>query len=259
MEIETFYIDAFTSERFTGNPAMVCPLNRWLEADIMQKIAAEFAVSETAFIVGHDNTFKIRWFSPTVEIDLCGHATLATAHVLFNHKNCHSQVIEFTSMSGTLLVHKEGNLLQLDFPARPAAACPVPSGLEEALGHPFSEVQAVDRDYLVVYPSESIVRHLTPDTSLLEKLDKSVIVTAPGEKADFVSRYFAPLLGIPEDPVTGSAHCTLIPYWSKKLGKKEMKANQVSARGGTLYCRDEGDRMKIGGQAVTYLQGRIII
>lgn len=256
MKIEFYQVDAFTSEVFRGNPAGVCVLDEWLPEDTMQNIAAENNLSETAFIIPAGQKYEIRWFTPRIEVNLCGHATLASAHVLYRHKDISKPGIEFHSKSGPLMVEKNGDILILDFPSRPPSICEIPPLLEKGLGlHPLEVLE--DWNYLVLLPSEETVRKLTPDMTILGQLDKSVIVTAPGEEADFVSRFFAPILGIPEDPVTGSSHCTLIPYWSKRLSKTTLVAYQVSVRGGKLYCQDIGDRVKIGGNAVTYLQGYI--
>ncbi len=256
MKIEYFHVDAFTDAVFGGNPAGVCLLDEWLPADMMQKIAAENRHSETAFVIPAEKHFDIRWFTPSVEVSLCGHATLASAHVLCRHKGYSGSRIEFQSRFEPLAVEKNGGLLYLDFPSQPVSILEAPSGLEAALGQKPVEVLG-DRRYLVRLSSEKTVRDLKPDMALLGKVDKPVVVTAPGDEVDFVSRFFAPGYGIPEDPVTGSAHCSLIPYWSQKLGKKNLTAVQVSARGGRLYCEDKGERVKIGGEAVTYLQGWI--
>jgi PhzF family phenazine biosynthesis protein len=258
MQIEFFHIDAFTDQAFAGNPAGVCLLDKWLPADLMQRIAFENGLSETAFIVPAGPYFEIRWFSPKVEVDLCGHTTLASAHVLFRHKGFKGSSIEFHSNTDCLMVEKTGDILVLDFPARPPVPCPTPRGLIQALSRQPIEVLSA-RDYLAVFPSEEIVRKLKPDITLLSQLDKAVIVTARGKDVDFVSRFFAPIYGIPEDPVTGSSHCTLIPYWSKKLSKSSLVALQVSPRGGRLYCQNQGDRVKIGGNAVTYLEGHLSV
>ncbi len=258
MQIEFFHIDAFTDHAFAGNPAGVCLLDKWLHVDLMQRIASENGLSETTFIVPAGPHFEIRWFTPKVEIDLCGHGTLASAHVLFRHKGFTASIIEFHSNTDRLMVEKTGDILALDFPARPPVPCPMPPGIIEALSHQPIEVLSA-RDYLVAFPSEEIVRKLKPDMALLSQLDKAVIVTAKGEKVDFVSRFFAPIYGIPEDPVTGSSHCTLIPYWSKQLSKSSLVALQVSPRGGRLYCQNKGDRVNIGGNAVTYLHGYLSV
>ena len=201
---------------------------------------------------------SIRWFTPTVEVDLCGHATLAAAHVLFRHAGHPGSRVEFSSQSGALAVERDGDLLILDFPSRPPAACPVPEALARGLGAAPLEVLG-SRDYFCVYGSAAEVEALRPDMGVLAGLDRfGVIVTAPGSgSVDFVSRFFAPADGIPEDPVTGSAHCTLIPYWAARLGKKRLSARQLSARGGEISCEEAGDRVRIGGRAVTYLQGWI--
>lgn len=257
MRLEYYHIDAFTEEVFSGNPAGVCFLNQWLSDTVMQKIALENGVSETAFLVPGTAGYRIRWFTPEVEVDLCGHATLASAHVLFRHKGVTGDTIHFVSNSDTLSVENDGQMLVLNFPSRPPGPCTAPVELVAALGKTPLEVLA-SRDYLVLLPSEESVINLNPDMTLLKKLDRfGLIVTAKGKKADFVSRFFCPGEGIPEDPVTGSAHCTLIPYWAKKLGKSSLMALQVSPRGGRLYCQYLGDRVKIGGHAVTYSQGFI--
>lgn len=259
MELPIFQIDAFTSSVFGGNPAAVVPLTQWLPAAVMQSIAAENNVAETAFCVHRGDHYELRWFTPTVEVDLCGHATLATAHLLFSRYELQAQRLRFTTQSGWLEVTRAGDRLALDFPARPPATCAVPAELVAALG-----VQPVDvlaaRDYLVVLRGAEAVRSLVPDLARIATLDRfAVIVTAPGDDCDFVSRFFAPAQGIPEDPVTGSAHCTLIPYWSRRLGKLGLVARQLSRRGGELFCEDRGDRVTIAGHAVLYLAGTIYV
>jgi PhzF family phenazine biosynthesis protein len=262
MRIPFFHVDAFASEVFKGNPAGVCLLGERLPDAVMQAIAAENNLPETAFVLQGEGRIGLRWFTPTVEVDLCGHATLAAAHALFAHagqlSGAHGARIEFKSQSGPLAVERDGELLVLDFPSRPAAACEAPEALVRGLGSAPLEVLG-SRDYLCVYEREEDVASLRPDMSLLAGLDRfGVIATAPGSGAvDFVSRFFAPGDGIPEDPVTGSAHCTLIPYWSRRLGKSHLSARQISARGGELSCSLAGDRVKIGGRAVTYLRGEI--
>ncbi len=257
MKIPIYQIDAFTNQLFHGNPAAVCPLENWLEDDRLQAIAAENNLSETAFFIKNDNHYELRWFTPQIEVDLCGHATLATAYVLINFIDTSLTRVEFSTKSGTLHVEKEGDLLSMDFPARPASACSIPDALLAGLIMPPREV-LLARDYLVVYDSEDEVRSLKPDMEMLLEVDNmGVIVTAAGNEVDFVSRFFAPKAGIPEDPVTGSAHCTLIPYWASKLGKKKLHAWQVSKRCGEIFCHDFGHRVKIAGKAVTYLNGFI--
>ena len=262
MRIPFFHVDAFASEVFKGNPAGVCLLGERLPDAVMQAIAAENNLPETAFVLQGEGRIGLRWFTPTVEVDLCGHATLAAAHVLFAHagqlSGAHGARIEFQSKSGPLAVERDGELLVLDFPSRPAAACETPEALIRGLGSAPLEVLG-SRDYLCVYEREEDVASLRPDMSLLAGLDRfGVIATAPSSGAvDFVSRFFAPGDGIPEDPVTGSAHCTLIPYWSGRLGRTRLTARQISARGGELSCSLVGNRVRIGGRAVTYLRGEI--
>jgi predicted PhzF superfamily epimerase YddE/YHI9 len=260
MTIPFWHVDAFTANAFGGNPAGVCLLESWPAPALMQHIAAENNLPETAFLVRQGKGFDVRWFTPTVEVDLCGHATLAAAHVLFRHRQWKEASIELISQSGPLLVERRGELLILDFPSRPALPRePSPALLRGLGGNPVQVLGA--RDYLAVFASEEEVRALSPDMAELARIDlMGVIATAPARdpaQADFVSRFFAPAVGIPEDPVTGSAHCTLIPYWSRRLSKKTLHAFQVSARGGELFCEDAGTRVKIGGRAVTYASGEI--
>lgn len=259
MNLNFYHIDAFTSQTFGGNPAGVCFLERWLEDNTLQAIAAENNLPETAYLVKAESHYELRWFTPKVEIDLCGHGTLASAFALFEYLDLKAQHVDFQTKSGLLSVERQGNLLIMDFPARAPEPCDAPDDLSEILGiSPLHTLRA--RDLLVVYENEEQVRKLKPDFQRVAALDYfGVIVTAPGQKSDFVSRFFAPGAGIPEDPVTGSAHCTLIPYWSNKLGKKELRAVQVSERGGELFCTDRGKRVSIGGKAVTYLTGIITI
>jgi PhzF family phenazine biosynthesis protein len=257
MKIPLYKVDAFTNELFGGNPAAVCPLDKWLDTELMQAIAAENNLSETAFFVEEKDGYSLRWFTPVTEVDLCGHATLASAYVLMNHLDPARRSVKFHTRSGELTVTRHGDLFSLDFPARPPAPCDVPELLIEALGARPQEVWAA-RDYMAVYESEDQVRDLEPDMEKLCGIDKfAVIVTAPGQEVDFVSRFFAPAKGVSEDPVTGSAHCTLIPYWSDCLGKQELIARQLSARGGELICQDNGDRVKISGHAVLFASGMI--
>lgn len=259
MRCPIFQLDAFTDRLFGGNPAAVVLLERWLPDPVMQAVAAENNLSETAFVVTGGPVFPLRWFTPAVEIDLCGHATLATAQVLFRHVIPETTAVEFSTLSGTLQVTREGEQLTLDFPARPGSPAEVTGDLVAALGVRPREVLRA-RDLLAVLDSESQVRALRPDMARLAALDDfAVIVTAPGDTVDFVSRFFAPKGGIPEDPVTGSAHCTLTPYWAQRLGRTTLVAKQVSARGGDLVCRLAGDRVLMTGQAAEYLQGRITV
>ncbi|MGV3687036.1 MAG: PhzF family phenazine biosynthesis protein [Daejeonella sp.] len=260
MIIPIYQVDAFTDILFGGNPAAICPLTEWLPAPEMQKIAAENNLAETAFFIPQGNDFELRWFTPEVEIDLCGHATLATAHVLFTLLAYEREVIHFhTLKAGTLTVHRNGDKYMMDFPARVPNASQAPPGLIEALGGNPVEILR-SRDYFIVYEKEADVTSLDPDFLALSKIDSiGFIATAPGDNSDFVSRFFAPAAGINEDPVTGSAHCNLIPYWAERLGKNDMHAYQISARRGELWCRLKGDRVLMSGRAVTYLKGEIFI
>src|SRR5688572_24022866 len=255
MLIPYYQVDAFASRVFTGNPAGVCFLSDWLPDEVLQSIAAENNLAETAFVVQRADRYDLRWCTPTMEVDLCGHATLAPAHVIFEHLGYQGGTIRFDTRSGELTVARDGDLYTLDFPSRPAAACPIPPALVKGLGRTPVHV-AKARDYLAVFATEQEVADLKPDMTALCELDSlGIIATAAGERIDFVSRFFAPQAGIPEDPVTGSAHSTLIPYWSEKLGKKKMQARQISPRGGDLFCEDRGPRVGIGGRAVTYATG----
>jgi PhzF family phenazine biosynthesis protein len=257
MRLPMYQVDAFSARVFAGNPAAVVPLETWLPDDVMQAIAAENNLAETAFFAPEGKGFRLRWFTPTVEVDLCGHATLASAHLLFTTLAYPGPRIEFLTRSGMLTVARRGDLLAMEFPARPPQPCAPPPALDKALGKAPLEVLGA-RDYLLVYGREADIRSLSPDMERIAKFDRfAVIVTAPGESCDFVSRFFAPAQGIPEDPVTGSAHCTLIPYWSKRLGKTTMQARQISPRGGELVCEDRGERVVIAGKAALYLEGAI--
>lgn len=254
-----FEVSAFSEHPFGGNPAGVCPLKAWLPDTTLQSIAASNNLAETAFVVARGEDFDLRWFTPTVEVDLCGHATLAAAFVLFTERNLPVNEIRFHSRSGRLTVSRDGDVLTLGFPSRPAISCPAPEALIRGLGAKPGEVLKA-RDYLAVFASETEVRALKPDFAALRTLDcLGIIATAPGDDCDFVSRFFAPGAGVDEDPVTGSAHCTLIPYWSRRLGKPALLARQVSARGGELVCQLASDRVRIGGKAVLYLRGEIQI
>lgn len=260
MKIPLYQIDAFTSRVFAGNPAAVCPLESWLDDALMQAVAMENNLSETAFFVPAGRGYHIRWFTPAAEVDLCGHATLASAYTLFTRIDPSRSEVTFQSRSGPLTVAKEGDLLAMDFPAQPPSPCDPPAPLVEALGlEPLTVLRS--EDYFVVFPAEQDVKDLDPDMGLLGKIDlRGVTVTAKGSgEADFVSRFFAPKYGVNEDPVTGSAHCALIPYWSEKLGKKDLTAHQVSKRGGELFCKNNGDRVVIAGRAVAYMEGVITI
>ena len=257
MELELFQVDAFADRVFSGNPAAVVPLRKWLPDATLQAIASENNLAETAFYLKKGEYYELRWFTPETEVDLCGHATLATAHVLFEHKKYPDACIVFETQSGRLFVEREGGLLSMDFPAWEPKPFPVPERVVRGLGAKPREMWAT-RDYLAVFDSEEEVRALRPDMGLLAELETiCVICTAPGGDYDFISRSFAPGVGIPEDPVTGSSHCTLAPYWSRRLGKKTLTAFQASSRGGELFCEAMGDRVKIAGHAVCYLKGAI--
>lgn len=261
MKIPLYQVDAFTEKRFHGNPAAICPLDHWLPDSVLQSIAAENNLSETAFYVRSEDygaPVALRWFTPAVEVDLCGHATLATALVILDvRREIVADAVEFETKTGKLTVHRDGNRYALDFPARPAVPCEVHPDLTAALGAAPTEILAA-RDYLCVFSHEEEVKALTPDMAKLAALDRfGMIITAPGSNCDFVSRFFAPGKGVPEDPVTGSAHCTLIPYWAKRLGKNWLHARQISARGGELWCELRCERVRISGHGVLYLTGEI--
>jgi predicted PhzF superfamily epimerase YddE/YHI9 len=261
MRLPLYQVDAFTDHLFGGNPAAVCPLDAWLPDAAMQAIAAENNLAETAFFVREGDDYALRWFTPTVEVDLCGHATLASGHVVMTFLEPQRQSVSFRTLkAGMLTVTRYADMLVMDFPARPAAATAPPPGLLVALGGKPCEVLSA-RDHLVVYGSAAEVAELKPDLAALAKVDCwAAIVTAPGNDGiDFVSRFFAPAQGVPEDPVTGSSHTTLTPYWAKRLGKTELEARQLSRRGGALRCTLNGDRVSIGGRAVLYLEGHISV
>ncbi len=262
MKLPIYQVDAFADRVFAGNPAAVCPLDEWLSDETLQAIAAENNLSETAYFVRREDGVELRWFTPKVEVELCGHATLASAFVLYRRLGHDGPEVRFhTRRAGTLVVRPApGDVFVLDLPARPPAPLDPPRALVAALGAEPSAVLAA-RDYLAVYDDPRTVRQLRPDLAAVAALDRfAVIVTAPGDDgADFVSRFFAPAKGVPEDPVTGSAHCTLTPYWSARLGKPKLRARQVSARGGELECELDGDRVRLAGRAVLYLEGEISI
>jgi PhzF family phenazine biosynthesis protein len=259
MMIRYFEVAAFTNRPFAGNPAAVCFLDGWLPNEQMQTIAAENNLAETAFLVPREGNFDLRWMTPTVEVDLCGHATLASAHVLFQHRGHSSSPIRFQTKSGELTVDRAGERLVLDFPSLPAKSVEVTDEIRAALGaKPTALLRG--RDYIAIFGSQKEVADIQPDLPRVAALDaQGIVVTGPGDDCDFVSRYFAPAAGIPEDPVTGSTHCTLIPYWSQQLGKSELFARQISPRGGELFCADRGERVSIGGEAVTYVEGKIYL
>jgi len=250
-----FEVHSFTDKIFHGNPAGVCPLDAWIDDDLMQRISAENNLSETAFFVPKGEFYELRWFTPTVEVDLCGHATLATAYVLFDHLGYEGDAVVFQTQSGEVTVWKDNDFLVMDFPSRPAKTVEIPDHLVKGLRRDIETVLK-SRDYMIVLENEEEVRDLQPDFSELEKIDcEGIIVTAPGSEVDFVSRFFAPRMGIAEDPVTGSAHSTLTPYWAERLGKNRLRAQQVSERGGDLWCKQTDHRVQIAGHAVLYVKG----
>ena len=258
MNIPIYQVDAFTLGPFSGNPAAVCPLEAWLDDATLQSIAAENNLSETAFIVASAEGYDLRWFTPALEVDLCGHATLAAAYVVLNHLRPELDAVTFATLSGKLVVSRDSDGLSMDFPARAPTQVAVSPALSDALGEAPSEVHA-SRDIVAVYDDEACVRRLSPDQARLLALDEGlgVIATARGDTVDFVSRFFVPKAGIAEDPVTGSAHCTLVPFWAERLGKSHLVAHQVSARGGELHCEHRGDRVTLSGQCTLFLTGSI--
>jgi PhzF family phenazine biosynthesis protein len=259
--MKLFQVDAFAETVFSGNPAAVIPLDEWLDDSVMQNIAMENNLAETAFIVRHGDGFHIRWFTPAVEVDLCGHATLATAHVLFNHLGFPGEVLQFFSHhSGALNVFRQGELLILDFPADKAESVQPTEAMENSFDIKPKEFFRGKTNFMFVYENEEQVAKAVPDLRKIATLPlQGVIITAAGSQVDFVSRYFAPNAGIDEDPVTGSAHTTLIPFWAKRLGKEALSAIQLSKRKGLLACKDLGERVLISGKAKTYLIGDIFV
>lgn len=262
MTLPIYQLDAFANAPFAGNPAVVVPLDTWLPDTVLQAIAMENNLSETAYIVAtpDDPTsdFHLRWFTPAVEVDLCGHATLATASLLFEHLGFDRETVRFRTLSGILTATAKDQRVELDFPNRPGTATRVPDGLAEALGgiEPVGFLRASKN--MAVLQSEDEVRAVRPDLNFIAALDgDGLIVTAPGQDCDVASRYFAPHAGIPEDPVTGSAHCTIVPYWVERLGRMQLHCRQVSARGGDLYCELAGDRVRIAGETRLYMKGEI--
>jgi PhzF family phenazine biosynthesis protein len=262
MALPIFQIDAFTSKAFSGNPAAVCPLLEWLDDGLLQLVAAENNLSETAYFVPRNDHYELRWFTPRCEVKLCGHATLASAYVIMQILAPQRNSVLFkTRLSGDLTVAREGDLLAMDFPTLAPWACPAPpAALIEGLGKAPLEVVQIEDNYFAVYGIQDDVKNIHPDLRLLEKLHPSgVAITAPGDEADFVSRYFAPSYGIPEDPVTGSTHSSLAPYWAKRLGKENLHARQVSERGGEMWCEVKGQRVTLKGNAVLVMRGELII
>lgn len=259
MKLDIYQADAFTGKLFEGNPAAVCPLDEWLPDTILQNIALENNLSETAFFVKEEGGYRLRWFTPKTEVDLCGHATLASAHILFSQLDYSEPEIVFHSNSGPLRVRRRENQLVMNFPATLGKKVEPPEGLMEAMGVGSDEVYRAS-DYMIVLEDEEQVAGLAPDFFSLRKVNtRGIIATAPGNDFDFVSRFFAPAVGIDEDPVTGSAHTMLTPYWAQELGKEELRARQISARGGTVYCKQLDNRVEIAGEAVTYMIGIIEI
>ena len=260
MRLRIFQIDAFTDAVFGGNPAAVCPLESWLDDATLQAIANENNLSETAFLVPGNGAYALRWFTPLAEVDLCGHATLASAHVVFRHLQPDADSVAFETRSGRLAVTRGDDGLTMDFPALAANPVEIPADLSAGLGVAPEAVFA-DMDYLALFETEAQVRAIEPDMTALTRLDerRGIIVTAPGEDADFVSRFFCPRLGVPEDPVTGSAHCMLAPFWADRLGRTTLRARQVSARGGVVRCTVDGERVRLSGRAAQYLEGTITV
>jgi len=255
VKIPFFQVDAFTGTRFTGNPAAVCVLPEWPSDERLQAIALENNLSETAFLVRGGSGFHLRWFTPAVEVDLCGHATLASAFTVFEVLEPGASRVSFDTRSGVLSVTRDGEWLSMDFPSRPPAACAMPPQLARAFPDAIVEVLAAD-DYLVALRDANAVREAAPDPALLRELDRrAVCITAPGRDCDFVSRFFAPKCGVDEDPVTGSAHCMLTPFWSRRLQRRSLHARQLSARGGEIRCEDHGERVLLSGRAVGVIEG----
>ena len=261
MNQKFYQVDSFTDKLFAGNPAGVCPLEAWLPDETMQNIAAENNLSETAFYISVGDQYEIRWFTPTIEVDLCGHATLAAAFVLFNHEGHKKDIIEFLSpRSGRLTVSRDDKLMTLNFPTDTIIEIPVTNEVIYGLNIEPERAYRGKTDVVLVYNTQEDVENLTPDFLLLAKINaRGVIVTAPGNNTDFVSRFFGPNAGVNEDPVTGSAHTSLTPYWTKALGKNKLTAKQLSSRGGSLECTFLNDRVEISGQARLYLKGEIFI
>ncbi|WP_304234665.1 PhzF family phenazine biosynthesis protein [Jiulongibacter sediminis] len=260
MKLPIYQADAFTDTVFGGNPAAIVPLKEWISDDLMQKIALENNLSETAYLVENNNRFHIRWFTPAVEVDLCGHATLAAAHILFEELGYAKDIIFFDSKSGELTVKKDRDLLTLNFPATKPIKAEIPYELVDSFNIKPEITLKANEDYFFVFRNETEIRNLDPDFAKLKKVkSRGIICTAKGDEVDFVSRFFAPAAGIDEDPVTGSAHTKLAPYWSEILGKQTMNALQISARLGKLECTMKGDRVLISGKAVSYLKGEITV
>jgi PhzF family phenazine biosynthesis protein len=261
MNIPIYQVDAFTNQLMSGNPAAVCPLSEWLSEETMQKIAAENNLSATAFFVKRDGHYELRWFTPASELTLCGHATLATSHVIFNCLNWEDKAVDFVSLrSGHLRVEKQNDLLVLDFPKFSLTEIEMPAGLVEAIGKRPQRIWETQGHFaMLLFENEEDIKSMQPDMSALRHIPYEIIVTAKGVESDFVSRVFGPRVGNPEDPVTGSSHCSLIPFWAEQLGKEKLYARQLSKRSGALFCELRGDRVRIGGHAVLYLKGEIYV
>lgn len=259
MQIPIYQIDTFTDKLFSGNPAAVCPLEGWLDDGVMQSIAAENNLSETAFFLKEEEGYRIRWFTPSREVDLCGHATLASAHVYFKYINPETETIEFMSRSGALIVKKKAGMLSMDFPASMPEAAELSGALSSTFNIQPTEVLA-SGDYMLVYENQEQITQFNPPLKRLREISlRGLIITAPGKDCDFVSRFFAPKYGIDEDPATGSAHSTLVPYWSKRLNKNTLHAKQLSERGGELFCEMTNNRVIISGKVVEYMRGSLSI
>ena len=261
MKIPIYQIDAFAEKPFAGNPAAICPLDEWLGDDVMQFIAIENNLSETAFLVGGGGSYDLRWFTPAHEVDLCGHAALASAHVVFNSLEPERQEVSFSTRSGELLVKRDGDRLTMSFPTIENQPIATPEGLSQAIGIEIEQTLTSSQDLMAVVDNADTVINLDPDYEFIatKVRERGLIVTAPGDDCDFVSRFFAPQAGIKEDPVTGSAHCQLVPYWAARLGKKNLLAKQVSTRGGTLYCEDASGRVMLSGRTIPFLEGTITL
>ncbi|HMK24603.1 MAG TPA: PhzF family phenazine biosynthesis protein [Chitinophagaceae bacterium] len=263
MKLTIYQVDAFTDKLFGGNPAAVIPLKKWIPGELMQQLAMENNLSETVFFVSSKDKpadYDIRWFTPGLEINLCGHATLASAYVIFQILKEKKKKIVFNSKSGLLTVSRKKNILEMNFPSwKPERMDAYPHELLASLGNPEIAGVYKNRDYVVELLNEDAIKKCQPDFTLMKKTGEKVIITAPGKEVDFVSRFFAPTAGIDEDPVTGSAHSQLIPFWSYKLGKEKMKAKQLSKRGGNIYCEQKGERVIMGGECVFYMQGEIYL
>jgi PhzF family phenazine biosynthesis protein len=263
MKLTLYQVDAFTNKIFGGNPAAVIPLKKWIPDELMQQLALENNLSETVFFVPSEKKgvdYDIRWFTPELEINLCGHATLASAYVIFNILKEKKKSVSFDSQSGILIIKKKKQVLEMDFPScKPEKINDYPDELIASLGNPEIVGVYKHRDCLIELADEQAVKKIQPDFTLMKKTGEKVIITAPGKEVDFVSRFFAPTAGVDEDPVTGSAHSQLIPFWSEKLGKNKMQAKQLSKRGGDIYCEQNGDRVMIGGECAFYMKGEVSI